>query len=556
MSRAVSIAAWCATALSIHISTVHISTADASPRPAWCGAREQEAPRGVRGAMERGLKAQGLTEANLSKVAQLSCDRHDDPKLASLIDDARARYQRLIGLTDQELGEAMRLRLDPEAFERQIKQTCTALRAGDEASEQDRALLDARRAALGCRGTVWNADWRRSTDDWAYWLDRDVDPASELARVAHLEQCLDHAYKRDFPDPEYDKVQVGYARCGVDARRLDRARLEKELKDPAITDAARQAAREAFSRAKLIADQLAAAYQAKAAQDPAWKAILLDAPEQAFNAWQAAAAKWRPELDAVLAFEDRYYAPSKSAVAGCGTALRAGWTKYLRAARPKDAKAAEQVATSDPIGYLLASRLLACDHREGRYLAAAYEGTLLKQARRFRGPRRAAAWAVVEAINDIKKDRERFPISAGAIALGSDPMYGPVSNVANKIGYGEDAHAEIKTVTKVKGGVNVTFKTVKYQVDITTCTPTNRVHSISADGHVYWEQNCASGGTAWRTSTEAPMFVPAELAGGLAPNQFGTFRPDTKLDPRGGFPTVLYTDKSKKKLAVFYGVAL
>lgn len=551
MSRVVWIGAWCAAALSLSISA-----ADASPRPAWCGARDEEARKGIRSEMERRLGAQGLTEANLSLVAQLSCDRSDDPKLAPLIDGARARYQRLLGLTDEELGTAMRLRLDPAAFDRQIKQTCSALRPGAEASDQDRALLEARRAALGCRGTVWNADWRATTADWAYWIDRDVEPASELARVAYLEQCLDHAYKRDFPDPEYDKVQIGYARCGVDARRLDRARLEQELQDPVVTDAARQAAREAFSRAKLIAGQLAAAYQAKAAQDPAWKKILLDAPEQAFTAWQAAAAKWRPELDAVLAFEDRYYAPSKSAVAGCGAALRAGWTKYLRAAGPKDAKAAEQVATGDPIGYLLVSRLLACDHREGRYLAAAYEGVLLQQARRFRGPRRAAAWAVVEAINDIKKDRERFPISAGSIAFGSDPMYGPVSNVGNKIGYGEDAHAEIKSVVKVKGGVRVTFKTVKYKVDITSCTPTNRVHSISSDGRVLWQQNCVSGGTAWRTSTEAPMFVPDELAGGLAPNQFGTFRPDTRLDPRGGFPTVLYRDKSKKKLAVFYGVAL
>jgi hypothetical protein len=553
MSRVVSIAAWCAAALSIHIAS-----ADAGPRPAWCGARAQEVPknRNMRSEMERRLGAQGLTETNLSLIAQLSCDRHDDPKLASLIDGARARYQRLIGLTDQELGDAMRLRLDPEEFERQIKQTCSALRAGAEASEQDRVLLEARRAAVGCRGTVWNADWRFTTEDWAYWLDRDIAPVSELAVVAHLEQCLDHAYQRDFPDPEYDKVQVGYARCGVDARRLDRARLEQELKDPAITDAARQTAREAFSRAKLIAGQLTAAYQAKAATDPAWKKILLDAPEQAFTAWQAAATKWRPELDAVLAFEDRYYAPSKSAVAGCGPGLRAGWTKYLRAAGAKDAKAAEQVATADPIGYLLVSRLLACDDREGRYLASVYEGALIQHARRFRGPRRAAAWAVVDAINDIKQDREQFPISAGSIALGSDPIYGRLSSTGNKIGYGDEVQAEIKAVAKVKGGVKVTFKTVKYQVELSTCTPTNRLHSISGDGHLIWEQNCVYRGTAWRTSTEKPMVIPDEQAGGLAPNQFGTFRPDTNLDPRGGFPMVLYTDKSKKKLAVFSGVAL
>jgi len=551
-ARVASIAACCAAAASIYASN-----AEAGPRPAWCGAGEHAAlPRGGYGEVKRRLSAQGLTEPNLAMVAQATCVAGADPKLAALIDDARARYQRLIGLSDRELGEALRLRLDPDELQRQIKQTCSALRLGPEASDQDRALREARRAALGCEGTVWNANWRRSTADWGYWNDRDVDPASELVRVAHLEQCLDHAYKRDFPDPEQSAVQIGYVRCGVDARRLDRARLEKELAEPAITDGARQVAREAFSRARRISEQLTAAYRAKAAQDPAWKTILFDAPEQAFAAWQGAAAKWRPEIDAVLAFEDKFYSPSKSAVAGCGPTLRAGWTKYLRAAGPSDEKAAERVATNDPIGYLLASRLLACDHREGRNLLAAYESSLLTQARRFRGPRRAAAWAVVDAINDIKKDRERFPITASGIAYGGDPMYGPVSNVGNQIGHGDEFHGEIKTVAKVKGGVQVTFKTVKYQVHITTCTPTNRLQSISADGHVYWEQNCVSGGTAWRTSTETPVFVPEEVAGGLAPNQFGSFRPDTKPTPRGGFPVMIYADKAKTKLVVFYGVAL
>lgn len=546
MSRASWIGAACAI-------TISVGEAQAA-RPAWCGARDQEARKGIRSEAERRLTAQGLTESNLSLVAQLSCDKHDDPKLTTLIDGARADYRRLLGLTEAELADAMRLRLDPDAFASQIKQTCATLQPGAESSEQDKALLEAKRATLGCAGTVWNADWRRSTGDWGYWLDRDGEPASEVGHVAYVEQCLDYSYKRDFPDPEYDSAQRGYAKCGVDARRLDKTRFENELAEMKISEASRQAARETFARAKLISDQLTTAFKAKT--DPAWKQILFDAPEKAFTDWQDAAAKWRTELDAVLAFEAKYYSPSKSATAGCGPALRAGWVKYLRAAKPKDAKQAEHVATYDPIGYLLASRLLACDHREGRSLLAAYEGTLLSHARRHRGPRRAAQWAAVEAINDVQKDREKFPLSASSIAPGGDPMYGPVSNVGNKIGYGENAYAEIKSVKKRSGGTLITFKTVKYQVDITTCTNTNRLRSVSSDGTLYWEQNCKSGGTEWRTSTEAPMLVPDEVAAGLKPSMFGTFRPDTATDPRGGFPTEIYTDKSKKQLAVFFGVPL
>lgn len=549
MSRIVSIGAWCTLAL-----VLHSSTADA--KPAWCGARNEEARKGIRSEVERRLKAQGLTEANLSLVAQLSCDRSEDATLAPVIDAARTRYQTLLGLSAAELGDAMRVRLDPAAFTKQIEDTCATLRPSAEASARDKALLEGKRAALGCQGTVWQADWRRSTADWAYWNDRDIAPASELVSLAVLEQCLDHVYNRDFPDPEQDQVVAGYARCGAEARRLDRARLEAELATMKLSEAARIAALETFARAKLVAGNLETAYQAKAASDPAWKRILFDAPEAGFTAWSEAATKWRPELDLVLAFEAKYDGPSKSAVAGCGPGLRAGWTKYLRAAAPKDAKAAERVANEDPIGYLLASRLLACDHREGRNLAAAYMGTLLTHARRYRGPRRAAAWAAADAISEIRKDREKLPINIALVARGDDPMYGPVANVGNKIGYGENATAEVKAVKKAEGGVIVTFKTVKYKVDITSCTNTNRLRTISRDGTLYWEQNCVSSGSEWRTSTEDPVFIPADLATGVKANQFGTFRPDTQLDPRGDFPTELYTDKTKTKLAVFYGVSL
>ncbi len=427
------------------------------------------------------------------------------------------------------------------------------------ATQRAQARVGPKRLALGCDG---DGNWQAATsegmnlDDVLAWNDRLATPASELARVGVVLHCLET--REWFPDASDPTTLARYARCGADARRLDRKALDAELAAGDYTAFGKAQAIEAFARAALIGGRLEAAIR----KDAALTRVLITGPEAGWKAWEAGYAAHTAAIDAALAYEDAYLGGSKKARKGCGAALQAGWAGYLEARAPKDVTTAEALAQDDAIGLTLYSALIACDVAEARWLDAMGRWSLIEErVRDMRGPRAASAWAAFDALLVELDDRDSWVLAAEALALPRSPWLGLLDNAwANQVGYAEAAGGEIKAIAKADDGAVITFKKVTVTRDITECEPTNRLWGFDAHGNPIYEQKCRAAGKVKDTIVTEPVLVPAHLATKLAVGQVATFAIDTgretRFATRHGFPTEVWKNAKLKVRVMWKGVAL
>lgn len=94
------------------------------------------------------------------------------------------------------------------------------------------------------------------------------------------------------------------------------------------------------------------------AQDPAWKEVLVDAPQRGVDAYFLAAKQYTAELVHSNQFELAYSAGAKNQIAGCETGLRADFMHVFGTHATEEEAIA---ALSEPIASLLFTRLVACE---------------------------------------------------------------------------------------------------------------------------------------------------------------------------------------------------
>lgn len=545
-------------------------------RPDWCagyqGTRDMSTDDWI-AETDRMLTQGGFSDQNLGEIAAAACAKPDDKAMQKKVAGWRQRYLNVTGLTDKQDREAMKFRAanpgdawdtaqaafcDQPAFKGTMQAQDATTQDDLSEIEREQSMIEPLKAAGGCRGAALARS--AMSHDWRWWIDGHTAPSSEVARVMNVLAALDTSWTAEMiPDLDDKRVMLAYAVVGPDARRMDRAKFEQEIAAAPYTEIARIHAREAFARAKALADYMLWAYGAKAKADPTLKALLFDAGEAGWTGWEKDYATWQPAMDAAAAYEATFYGDDQRAKKGCSSALHANLARFVAAGKVTTGEDASKLLRT-PVGYVLAETLLACDVREELWQQAARDAEMFRVQRVQRGPRLAAWWAVFDALQQIDADHARYPIQLTDLGLPpKSPLVAQVSGAwANKLSLDTDATGEIKAVTKSDGGVLVTFKRVTYQEVEDTCTQTNRIDGIDGNGAFIYHQSCTITGHHTVDATPEPVLVPADLAAGLRPGQLATFNRDR---PDGakyfhGLPTEVWTDKNKKTLVVWNGIPL
>lgn len=560
-------------------------------KPDWCGngyKRESsdDEPRRLIQRVERQLTSGFFGDQSLAIIGWAACEYPDSPEMQARVAKWRQRYINLSGLSDAQDREALKFRVanrngnygtelegrwdavrEKYCESPHLKRTIDSPDTDDEQaiSKREEGQIEPLVHATGCSYRGHGVFQRDSADigPWLWWMDQRATPPSEVARAMYVMYCIDNDFGPEgFPRADDPHVMLAYATCGVDARRLDAQKLEDELKDPKYSEYARVHAREVFARAKAVNAHLEAAYRAKGQRDEAIKKLIFDAPEAAWAAWEKEYEEWKGAYEAMYAYEEKFYGNSKKAKRGCSEEIRGYLGKYAASRKATTPEAAQQIVTT-PLGFTLASWVVACDVKEELWFDAMQEYERFQVRRIYRGPRTAAIWAVSDVLSEIYEDAESFPIKREWLWTPSSPVLGLVWNAwANEIGYGDEpAAGEIASLKKHAEGMLVTFKKVTVTEDVTECVDTKKVYGIDSSGRIIYYQKCKVVGTQKRTISPDPVVVPTHLAGDLKKGQFATFNIDTgrgepRYQVRHGYPVEVWANAKKKKLVIWRGLSL
>jgi hypothetical protein len=367
------------------------------------------------------------------------------------------------------------------------------------------------------------------------WMDR-PDRVSEVARANHVFNCIG-PMKKDAYEREVSAYMNNFVDCIYDAKRLDRAKVEAELKALELKADLFKEAMQRFDNTKKLADEYFTVAQAKAKAGSAAAKMILEVTEKAAQDWQALydANKARFELAygvekkiMAIPLDDRL---NKQHKIGCED-LRTSLREYAAAKKPKT-KAEIKAALTDPVSYVMLSRLGLCDSLEGRYADGAIAGALLKAFPYQSGPRnyarlqmrRAVAavsnwpdWTVGDRSGDVEAQdikaldwtwRDRMEDPYVADDDGTDPT---------KQG-GSIIMARVATVKKLADGVALTFKKEKWTQPVQECTSTGKVNQWSFSGAPIYQYNCKITGTQNMELQHAPDTVTVASGSLVKANQ-------------------------------------
>jgi hypothetical protein len=337
--------------------------------------------------------------------------------------------------------------------------------------------------------------------------------------------------------------------------KLGRAKLDKEMSGMKLNLYGQVNLAESYGATKVIADWVLAQQAKLAAKDADWKRLYA-APEVGYRAWSKAHDGNRDIFSTVKDFNGKLALGSKKAMAGCGAKLRPLYLAHVKSSKPSSPEEFAAAAMDDA-GYPLMVAMMACDVAEGRFLEAATAHGLFftSNTNHRHGPRHAAYYTTLTVLNDIRADREKFPLDrlGWLPSTGSKIVDEIYSSTYNKINY-DKATGQIAKVKAHGDSVTVTFKTVKWKEPTYKCRRTHRISRIDNNGNLIYEEKCKVTGSKKMSSTENPVEVPADFAGGLAPGQMVVMSLDSKGGQRHAIPTAVYADKDKKKLIGAFGI--
>jgi hypothetical protein len=519
----------------------------------WCSkADTSDASGGALKRMLQNMEERGWHWDHVPRAAAQLCGNPGDPQY-----QRQAGYfvQGLVNLTGQAPAQVvadLRLRMDPERWAREREVTCKRFEVSQEASVETRELANAHRELFGCGYDPVPAWWLdRASITIDHHLDRTLEQPTQLQRAYHVARCMAASSK-----PEAQVLT--YALCSPDAAALDPATLDREMAAAGHNAYAKAIARQHVSHVRRRWAALEGRVRALAAKDAAYQQLAFTVP---MAAWKRALERRRSHAEALersAAYEAAFYGPSKSASKGCSTQLRDDFRGYVRGTKPANL---DQLATSatDDIGLLLLARLAACEARDGSPQAAEMLYKLGHTARSARGPRLAVYHALVDALGEIRADRERFAIEPGD--LPNMPMMEIWNDALSAASSGitaTQATAGVVKATKPAGdGVIVEFATESWTEDDWHCKDSNKIWKIES-GRVIYHQTCKKTGKRTVKRTAPTVWVPAAYADKLTRGAFVELDYDLKRshDKSIGMPRTIYKDKSRAKLVAAYGVQL
>lgn len=529
--------------------------------PPWCS--EIAAPGWGRGAMQRTVSqvVEGGKLYAVAKGAQLLCDH---PERAAWREQTGQLVQTWVnetGLSTKDAVTAITARANEARWEKERGELCATFAVDAEASDEDKAIAAAHRDLFACGNGGGAPAWGTggTSTDVEWFLDRGAD-VPELLRAYLVIRHLRNPDEIQRDDFGFAHAVGEYAVFGLDARRLDASKLEPEI--AALPRFGQVIARETHAVARLRAAGWKAHLDAMAAKDPTWKALVIDTPERAFAAWSELRARHADAFDAADGFEKLAFGPSRSAARGCAATLRPlfGRAAALVAAQGSELRDVLERMQGDPLASPLVERRLLCEAMDGDAgVATALHAAAGDRLRGDRGPRTAAAFATLDHLNDIKADREKFPLDARDLPrFARDPFRAAALERGKQVIFMGDGKGVVKAVKPVDGGLLVTFKGEAVKETNWDCRQTNRVRRIDAAGNVEYWSDCKNLGQVTVVKTPEPVVVARELDAGIAAGRFMVWKIaiDRAGDARQGTPVAVYDGPAQKKLVALFGVAL
>ncbi len=416
----------------------------------------------------------------------------------------------------------------------------------------------------------------------ASWLDRAGKDKSEIARAMFVWQCLPDL-KDSASGNLLDKGISQLANCSVDARKLDRKALDAEIAALGLTGKLSATAVERFTQVKALADRWINRVNEGSKQDPLYKKILIDAPDAAWAAWEKTYAAHKAEFELAWAVEDKalavpFGARNTPQTIGCED-LRKAWRGYVASTKPKT-KEDVKAAAVDAVAYPMLERLELCDALEGRYVDAAAEDTILRTGRYSQGPRMAGAWAAVDAAADVKNFKGDYSVTPGKMNLVykdelmrvagmvwgdkvrklSSFWDGQGSEDQKRGSQGVMEAAKILKVTKGKDGIQVTFKTEKWEEPDFKCVNSGRIGNFQPDGTPMFIYHCKEAGSHTETFTLQPRAFSGQSGDELKVGQIVKVLTADLFQSKSPTPSfvveVLEGAGKKPKTVSYLGVAL
>lgn len=369
---------------------------------------------------------------------------------------------------------------------------CASLKIDTAADADVRAVEKGIAMLLGCKDVARDPAL-------AYWTDGPA--VSQLARLAVVSDCLPTELDRPT-----DLIEA--LRCYPDLQLLDRAKLDVELDaDPRFDAPAKATLRQAMDGARARAETWRKQAAALVAKNPEARAVLFDAPSKALTDWHTAYAANKDGIDAALALSAKV---GTDAGRGCSVPMQRHLSVYVA---KKDARtiASATTAMSDSMGYAMVEALARCEQADGEALAAQSlnDTVLAKTTEWHRGPRVAAYWAAVDAIDASDAAQRLFGASFRVFRRFPRDRPQIVARSAQE-------HEEVvATVRAVTGGARVTFA------------------SLGA----------------------APVIVATAHANGLTPGQKMIYVLEGRSSTHA-FPLSVYADTDKKNAVAFMGTPL
>jgi len=535
-------------------------------KPSWCHLTSQWKGKIAGSYMRRKLgqvKRYGMGGTNMVNIAEALCARPNQPTWRRQTGYVVQRYVNETGLSKKDAVAAIIARMVPAKWKRAQKSFCSAMSAPSaEASPEQKLFYKAKRRLYGCSG--YSIFWKSlsgAPKGLLWQMDKRAAMDSEVMKAFAVLDCLKQSRKAKDKSPF---VLGGYAVCGMDARSLNRSKLEREIARGPHNVYSRTIARETFASAAAAGRRYKLVIDALAKRDPAYKKLFYDAPKAGWNKWVASYRAKKTLFEATLAFELKLHGPSRRALAGCRANLRSKLTGYIKSQKVRNKKQLYKVLANDVSGRLLAA-LVSCTGLEGNQWEGYVMNRLLRKVRNAGGPRAAALYAIVDAVGEIRKDRTRFPFTAKTFGRVHEPDR---ENMQRKLWSSrklrgsfltQKGKGTVRSMKKTRHGIKLTFKKTRVKEAVHRCTR-GAVWKIDRSGKVLYHRNCVQTGTQWVDTTSKPVILPVDAAGGIRRGSFIKYVADYAVSNpkfvRIGYPVVVYKTKRLKRLVAGFGFKL
>jgi hypothetical protein len=436
-----------------------------------------------------GTESEALTETNVEKaiinLVDASCERNVKPEDEKVLAAARARWNKVLDLTDADWGTDV------------VPWSIDGGRTDPKFNNKDAPTTE---SAIGQFARMRRESYYAHYSDAYYALDHYGDKLTMSGRLGALDRCL------------YSSKPAVWALCQADTAAFDKKKVFAEMRaDKSERGYDRMVLRIAAENAGAKIAARAQEIKALVAKDEGYKK-LFEIEAEAHKDWAA-----NPPDAALLALasqmDDAGVTKSNKALAGCEETTWKAFSSAVAAipaAKFKDIKRTELllgiggVLVNDKNAYLASAALVVC--RTGK--RDQIDQQLAESMRRwpgYRGPRSAALTQMMK--NPIQLDDRTARIEL--------PELNRFDGKVDWSGGGKGAVAKVKA-----NGDTTLIEFVKKPVKVSVCEKykaTNQVEQVTITGAVIYGYTCLKYGTETLMEGSEPQTVKTMYASGIKP---------------------------------------